>query len=192
MAAPKLLKLDPLASCIYELLKPYGFNEAVCEDIVHVLTTTGSGQQYFSATHRLVKNRMQLLIVPISTPEERTYLIETDVTKLRVPFPLTVSKRKLGSFKIPRSPDVACIDRDKLKFPLTLRKWKQADAFVPLGMKTQKKLSDYFTDNKFSLIDKENTWLLISGSEIAWIVGERLDERYKVTEKTKVICIFKS
>ena len=86
--------------------------------------------------------------------------------------------------KIPaslKSPaDVALLDLDKLQFPLRLRKWKRGDRFIPFGMVKPKKLSDFFTDLKFSKIEKENQWLLCSGDDIVWVIGKRMDDRYKV------------
>ena len=79
------------------------------------------------------------------------------------------------------------IDLGKITFPLVLRHWENGDWFIPIGMKGKKKISNFFTDNKFSLIDKENTWLLCSGNDIVWIVGHRPDDRYKITKSTKNI-----
>lgn len=84
------------------------------------------------------------------------------------------------------------MDKDKLKFPLTLRKWQIGDKFTPFGMKGSKKLSDYFSDKKYSLFDKENAWILLSNDEIVWIVGERSDNKFKVTSDTKKIIIIKT
>ena len=84
-------------------------------------------------------------------------------------------------------PDVATLDFDKLQFPLILRKWKSGDSFCPLGMKRRKKLSDFFIDQKFTLNQKEDVWLLCSGKEIAWIVGHRIDNRFRVTRATKEV-----
>ena len=83
--------------------------------------------------------------------------------------------------------EVACLDFDKLQFPLTIRKWQQGDAFYPLGMKRRKKLSDFFIDQKLSLKEKEQIWLLCSGNNIIWIIGRRIDHRYRVTVATKEI-----
>jgi len=81
------------------------------------------------------------------------------------------------------------LDRDKLQFPLILRKWQSGDYFMPFGMKGLKKLSDFFIDEKFSLPEKEKCWLLANGEEIVWIVGYRPDERYKVTPETEHLLV---
>ena len=85
--------------------------------------------------------------------------------------------------------EIAQLDFDKLLFPLTLRKWRDGDRFKPLGMNRFKKLSDFFIDNKFSIIEKTNQWLLCSGTDIVWIVGHRIDDRYKVDTTTKKVYI---
>ena len=78
------------------------------------------------------------------------------------------------------------------RFPLIIRGWKTGDFFYPLGMKQKKKLSDYFIDRKYSLVKKENTLILESEGKIVWIIGERLDERFKVTESTSRILMIES
>ena len=82
---------------------------------------------------------------------------------------------------------IAYFDLEKLKFPLKLRRWQKSDWFIPFGMNGKKKLSDYFSDNKFNIHQKEETWLLCSDDEIIWIVGERSDNRFKVNELTKKV-----
>ncbi len=204
IVSSELLGLHPTELFLYELLKPYGFNEAVCSSILLSLKRKGSGQQFFSATHRIVKDRKRLILSPGTEngsdrkKEDGTeFCIASDQKKILKPIALSIQKKRRASLKsrtsfvIPRVSSMAFLDNDKLKFPLSLRKWKAGDAFVPLGMKTRKKLSDFFTDNKFSLPEKENTWLLVSDKDIVWVVGRRIDERYKVTSATKVIRIFK-
>ena len=85
--------------------------------------------------------------------------------------------------------NIAKLDFNKLIFPLKLRKWKKADRFIPLGMTNFKKLSDFFIDQKYSILDKQNQWILCSGKDIVWIVGERIDDRYKVGNNTKKVYI---
>ena len=78
------------------------------------------------------------------------------------------------------------VDADKIHYPLILRKWRSGDWFIPFGMKGRKKVSDFFTDRKFSLLEKEQAWILTSkNGDILWIVGERSDNRYRVTSETK-------
>ena len=89
-----------------------------------------------------------------------------------------------------KSANVACLDADKLQYPLVLRRWQKGDWFIPYGMKGRKKLSDFFADKKLSIIDKEQVWLLTSGDDIVWVVGHRVDDRHAVTEKTKKVKIF--
>jgi tRNA(Ile)-lysidine synthase len=83
----------------------------------------------------------------------------------------------------------AYLDFEKLQFPLTIRAWKKGDKFIPLGMSCYKKLSDFFIDIKLSLLDKEKVYLLCSGKDIIWVIGYRIDDRYKVTSKTKKMYI---
>ena len=93
----------------------------------------------------------------------------------------------LSFVRIPKAKEIAMLDLDKLVFPLILRKWENGDCFYPYGMKGEKKISDYYKDLKYSIIDKENQWLLCSGKDIIWVVGQRIDDRYKITDKTKTI-----
>ncbi|MBL7892287.1 MAG: tRNA lysidine(34) synthetase TilS [Bacteroidia bacterium] len=185
----KLLRLNPAPVYLYELLSPYGFNDTVCNDVLKAMIDDRTGRRFFSATHRLVKDRLRLIITSNTVSGEEEYLIRSGMKKLTEPLSLTVSKSKAVSYSIPRSNRVASLDFDKLKFPLTIRKWRKGDAFRPLGMKHKKKLSDFFIDNKFSLIDKEHTWLLTSGTDIVWVIGYRLDDRFKVTDKTKNVYV---
>lgn len=78
-------------------------------------------------------------------------------------------------------------DAAKLRFPLKLRRWQTGDWFVPFGMKGKKKLSDFFTNQKFNLIEKEETWILLSGEDVVWVVGHRPDNRFRITSKTKSV-----
>jgi tRNA(Ile)-lysidine synthase len=79
------------------------------------------------------------------------------------------------------------LDYEKLHFPLVLRKWQSGDEFCPLGMKGKKKLSDFFIDQKMSVNEKSNQWLLCSGSDVVWVVGRRIDDRYKISENTQTV-----
>ncbi len=183
----KLKACKPVEVFIYELLKPYGFNETICKDVALALTSSDSGQQYYSATHRLLKNRSQLIISPRLKSVQKKYSVTVKTKKTNKPVALSFSKIKVQSYQLPSLPSIASLDYNKLKFPLVIRKWKKGDAFRPLGMNTNKKLSDFFIDNKLSLVEKENTWLMVSGQDIVWVIGQRVDDRYKITVATKHI-----
>ena len=91
----------------------------------------------------------------------------------------------IDTFELRDSQKCASLDVSKLKYPLKIRKWKNGDYFYPLGMRSKKKLSDFFIDNKISVTEKENIFVVESGNDIAWIIGHRIDDRYKITNSTK-------
>lgn len=168
---------------LYEILSDYQFNAAVSEQVFQSLDTD-SGKQFFSPTHRLVKDRQKIFITELPDKEKRIYYIENDDIELFTPFDLTIEKIVGRDFEIVKKPNVACLDLEKLEFPLLIRKWKQGDYFQPLGMTGFKKLSDFFIDEKIPVHEKENTWLLCSGQKIVWVMGHRIDNRFKITPET--------
>jgi len=183
----ELRLLDPLTSYLFEILKPYHFNGDVVEEIVNSLNGQ-PGKQFFSATHRAFLDREVIIIQKLPQASFDQFYLEEDCSNLTLPLKLTIStSKRLDNLCLKTSTKTALIDRDKLQFPLILRKWQLGDFFQPLGMQGMKKLSDFFIDEKFSLSDKENVWLLTNGVEIVWIVGVRLDERYKITPETRSV-----
>ena len=190
-----LKKLFPLNTYLYEFLKPYQFNTSTIEEIITGLDGE-PGKQFFSATHRLIKDRETLIIQKLTSEKikkvsefkiskEQTELL-TD--KLRLKFQtLPTTNYQPDSYRVSTTNSIAMLDFEKLQFPLEVRKWRKGDAFYPLGMKGKKKLSDFFIDNKLSLYQKENTWLITSSGKIIWVVGLRIDERFKITDKTRKI-----
>ena len=170
---------------LYELLIPYGFSHQIIPKITESLNSN-SGKQFFSKTHRLVKDRDYLILTSIKKSTGTEYKIESGTKKIEAPVNLRINKIPHSSeFTMPSSDLIATFDFDLLTFPLKLRKWKQGDRFQPLGMKKTKKLSDFFIDQKLSLPEKENIWLLTSEKQIIWVVGYRIDDRFKVSEKSK-------
>lgn len=184
----KLALLSPLKTYLYEILKPYNFNFSDVKDITTSLHGI-AGKQFYSKSHRLIKDRNFLLIeeLPTSTMKDELCISGID-TLINNPVHLKINKfEKRNDFIIPSSSEFACLDFEKLEFPLILRKWKKGDYFYPLGMKNKKLISDFFIDNKFSIFQKEQTFLLTSGNDIVWIIGHRIDNRYKISSKTKII-----
>jgi len=181
-----LLNLPFPKILLYEILIRYNFNPKVTDQVFQSLENE-SGKQFYSPTHRLVKDREKLFVTELPKEEKRIYYIEKDDIELFEPFDLAIEKNENRNFEISRNPNVACLDFDQLDFPLLIRRWKQGDYFQPLGMSGFKKLSDFFIDEKLPLHEKENTWLLCSGQQIVWVMGHRIDNRFKITPETRQI-----
>lgn len=184
----RLKKLHPIRILLYELLSEYGFNETDSNNVLASLDKE-SGKQFFSKTHRLLKDRNYLFITPLNADQhQERYLLNESQNMVNEPIHLVLETlEELTFVNISKDRNIAMFDKDMLQFPLVLRHWKQGDAFVPFGMNKSKKLSDFFTSEKYSLIDKQQQWLLCSGDDIIWIVGRRTDNRYRISEKTKTI-----
>lgn len=183
----ELQQLEHTRAYLYELLKDYNFTS--WNDIYDLLDAQ-SGKFVVSHTHRVLKNRAFLIVSPIeSGSKNETFILETFQNKIRTEkFELKISK--CTQYYPESNSNIAYVDADKVKWPLTIRKWQQGDYFYPFGMQSKKKLSKYFKDEKRSLLDKENTWILVSDDKILWVINNRLDNRFKVTDSTKSILKF--
>lgn len=182
---PSLLSFPAVQTVLYELLRDYGFSSQMSLDIYNSLSHE-SGKCFYSSTFRLVKDRDQLILTKIiSKTEFSKKIVFPDKDGLyQDPFNFSVKYSTLEEFQLSKDKRCAFFNADKLAFPLYFRKWQEGDWFIPFGMNGKKKISDYFNDHHFSLISKENTWLLCSGNNIIWIAGERSDNRFCVDEKT--------
>jgi tRNA(Ile)-lysidine synthase len=173
---------------LFEWLRQYGFNTDQCHFIYDALGSS-VGNQYCSPTHCVVIGRNELQLSEIKAKTDDEIQIEIGEEEILSPVHLCFSRfEKDADFIINKSSEVAQLDADKIHFPLTLRHWHHGDRFHPLGMKGSKLLSDFFVDQKFTEWQKRNVWLLVSADgDILWVVGYRIDERYKVTISTKTI-----
>lgn len=179
-----LLKQKEPKTILFEILFPYGFNTSTVDNIFDSINSQ-SGKVFYATDYQLIKDREAFILEPINNQPDSIYTLFEHETEISEPVKMTFeSFRKTSSFKIEQDPNIIYLDKGRLVFPLIIRKWKHGDKFIPFGMKGHKKISDYFTDRKFSLVDKNNTWLLCSADDIAWIVGERIDDRFKITNKT--------
>ncbi|MFV0541233.1 MAG: tRNA lysidine(34) synthetase TilS [Aestuariibaculum sp.] len=168
---------------LYEVFKVYGFTQ--WRDITDLLNAQ-SGKMVFSNTHRLIKDRDVLLLSKIVVNEEKAMAIPKNTQEIQMPLGILFFEQANQVTK--KEKHIIYVDKDKLEFPLTLRRKQEGDTFFPLGMKgKKKKLSKYFKDEKLSLLEKENTWLLCSGNDIVWVINRRADNRFKVTETTRTI-----
>ena len=183
-----LKKLSPLNTYLYEFIKEFNFSPEQVKDIIEIIDSI-PGKQVISQSHRIIKDRNYLIISEtnknINKPE---FIIKTGTIEIKVPLHLHFDMFNNSNYTIPKTNNIASLDYDKVNFPLKLRKWVKGDKFKPFGMNNFKKLSDFFTDNKFSVIDKENTWILTDNdNNIIWIVNNRTDNRYRISDKTTKI-----
>ncbi len=177
---PKIKELPHTDALLYELLNGFGFTE--WEDVSNLLDAQ-TGKQLFSKTHRLIKNREELVLTEIDL-EKRNDEFMVSEEEITSPINLKIEPSKyIGETE----KNLIYVASEKLNFPLKLRKWKRGDSFQPFGMKGKKKLSKFFKDEKIPLNEKEKIWLLLSDEKIVWVIGHRMDDRFKVTENTKRI-----
>jgi len=181
----KILSYPSPDFLLAELLLPFGFTGVVSAEIFDSLDGI-AGKKFFSASHRLVKDRNELLISLISNTISEQFVIEPGNYPANMPIKLKFELCD-WDYKIPNNSAIALFDASQVEWPLLLRRWQKGDYFIPLGMKNMKKVSDYFTDAKFSLLEKENAWLLTSQDRIMWIVGHRIDHRFRVSGATKKV-----
>ena len=175
---------------LFEWLRQYGFNTDQCRFIFEAMET-GIGNKYCSPTHQLVIGRNELQLSEIKPVEDAEIQIGVGEEEVFSPIHLCFSRiEKSSDFVIDKSSDVALLDADKIQFPLTLRHWRHGDRFHPLGMKGSKLLSDFFVYQKFTEAQKQSVFLLVSAeNEILWVVGYRIDDRFKITNATKSIFV---
>ena len=172
---------------LYELISSFGFGDI---DAVFNSLKSGSGKEFFSEDFYMIKDREYLIITKHILDDIVT--IDSKVVNVQKPFSIKFSTLfidNIKEFEVLSDNKVLYIDYDKLEFPLIIRPFQHGDRFIPLGMNTTKKISDYFIDNKFSLIQKKTTRLLVSNNNIVCIIGHRLDDRFKLVEKTKKVYI---
>ena len=187
------------------------FLDEICDEMTNMqekITSLESdlqkAQDELKAAREAVKPAPVAQAQPVETPIAKTSstlesillsaqrLADEEVEENVPPFRLAMETQEImPDFVIPKNKDTAYLDADKVVLPLTVRKWRQGDKFIPFGMKGKKKISDYLTDRKFSLFQKENQYVVCSAGQIVWLVGERSDDRFRVTEDTKRVLIIR-
>ena len=141
-----------------------------------------NGAVLISPTHRLIKNRNWMILAPLATASN-TSVVVVDQNDASVHFPGGTLGLQTSSPNLPEASDAnSCmLDAATLQFPLILRPAATGDYFYPLGMQKKKKLSKFFIDQKLSKTAKEKVWVLVSNNRIAWVIGYRIDNRFKLT-----------
>jgi tRNA(Ile)-lysidine synthase len=177
-------KVNNSKAYLFEMFKNYGFTE--WNDIVDLLDAE-SGKYVLSNTHRLIKHRAHLILTDLCNSEQREVSFYITEGEKHIETPIGQLSFKVEGSVRTDSKRTIYIDKEKLSYPLQFRIWKSDDVFSPSGMKGKKKVSKYLKDEKLSLVDKENTWVLTTDEQVIWVVGKRADERFVVSEKTKEI-----
>lgn len=185
----KLKKSGQLNTIIYEIIKDFNFTPHQVKDTVSLMDSE-PGKFVQSSSHRIIKDRRWLIISPLEPELSDHFLIEgagkwnTGAGKLEFSIQ---DLRKKPEQKLAIESSKACLDAEEVKFPLLLRKWKQGDYFYPLGMRKKKKLSRFFIDQKLSKTEKERTWVIEMDKKILWVVGHRIDDRFKLRPDSKKV-----
>jgi tRNA(Ile)-lysidine synthase len=150
---------------LLRLIEPFGFNFSVAESIVAAMNGQ-AGKMFFSDSHTLVIDREDLIISSNQLPD------------------LDLEVEQTTDLTFNGDPEIAFLDADKVHASLKMRRWEEGDSFQPLGMKGTKKVSDFLIDEKISMIAKQSVMVVTSGDDIIWVVGMRIDDRFKVTSAT--------
>jgi tRNA(Ile)-lysidine synthase len=191
------LRSHPAATTIlYHWLHPAGFSSDSLQDIVASLSSESSGQEFLSKTHRLVRDRKRLYLMPNDTGRHHILLLPALPDTIHFnEWEIACQTMPVHEMNMKRSNRYAWFDADKVTWPLTIRYWREGDYFYPFGMGKRKdpekpgkkKLSKYFKDEKLTPVQKEHTPVLLSGEKVLWLVGQRTDDRFKVTSSTKKV-----
>jgi tRNA(Ile)-lysidine synthase len=181
VAVASLLALNPTKAYLFHFFREYGFTQW---DDIYGLLNGKSGKEVHSSTHRLLKDRDFLLLKPITSKNTDVFYVEEGQETITAPVCLKYRPvEAIGE----KASNIIYVDKETLKYPLTVRKCQKGDYFYPLGMGGKKKVSKYFKDEKMDIFAKENQWLLCSGKNVVWIIGKRADDRFKITDRTKEI-----
>jgi tRNA(Ile)-lysidine synthase len=178
-----LEKLKPREAYLYGLFHEFGFTD--WKSLAHLLSAV-SGKSILSDSHLLLKDRSNLWLSgrTSKTTTSDYYLIADGEQVLEHPLHLRFDQVEALA---EASKNIIYVDKNALKYPLELRKWKNGDYFYPFGLKGKKKLAKFFKDEKVDLLSKEDQWLLCSNDAIVWVIGRRMDDRFKITEQSKAI-----
>jgi tRNA(Ile)-lysidine synthase len=183
----KMQKLSPLNTILFEVIKDYGFTSHQLNEVIH-LTRAEQGSYVQSPSHRVIRNRNWLIIAPNDTGKAVHVVIGEYENEVRFPGgTLKIENGTTDNIHFATDVKIAELDHRRVKFPLLLRKWKAGDYFYPLGMRKKKKVSRFLIDQKLSKTDKEKLYVIESDKKICWVVGMRIDERFKITASTKKV-----
>lgn len=169
---------------LWRIINKYGFNREQAEDIVRSMNSQ-PGKLFLTDTHKLVIDRENLVLTKIEEDLPEIHISPWQEYVVRGPLKMTIEQQT--AVTITDSPWEAYLDADKISFPLTWRNWQVGDAFYPLGMADRKKVSDFLIDSKVSRAEKDFVTVLESKGEIVWVVGHRIDNRFKLEDNSQLV-----
>ena len=171
---------------LYYCLKDYGFQQSHINNIIELINSNKVGKSIQSSQYEILIERHTIVLRPKQQKEIKELSIDSLDDKNWQTADIKITKDFSGNYKV-NNKNLAFVDFDKIKFPLTIRAWRNGDSFFPLGMNKKKMLSDFFTDNKLTRIEKEDIRILCSADSIIWILGHRIDNRYSINKDTTQI-----
>ena len=178
---------------LYELLNStYGFKGDVVDQLCHAIDEEATGRRFYARDRVAVVDRGTVVVSPIEMSDACAVSVPEGALRAYAGNSVLFFEKRdidlIEEFSVPANQ--AYLDADKLKWPLTLRRWQEGDWFIPFGMTGKKKVSDYLIDRKLSLPHKQRQFVLLSGEDIVWVVGERIDDRFRLDAKSEqVLCI---
>jgi len=178
-----LLKSPGSLTLLYEFVKNYGFLPGQVPGIMN-LCQSETGKYVSSETHRIFRNRRWLVLAPLGAGASH-FIIDEERTQVFFDGQVLKIKKLHAPVNITPGEFTAQLDAGEIQFPLLLRKYKTGDYFYPLGLAKKKKLSRFFIDKKLSVSQKEKVWVIESQRKIVWVIGYRIDDRFKITARTK-------
>lgn len=186
IAVQRLKRTQPLPTLTYEIFSPYGFTPQQTGAII-ALMESPTGKYVASPTHRILRNRNWLILSPLHGDAAATMLIEAGENAVDFDGGCLHIQKAAPAWPPPADQSVAWLDAKEIAFPLILRPWRPGDYFYPLGMRKKKKLARFFIDQKLSATEKEKVWVLEMNKKIIWVVGLRIDDRFKITSATREV-----
>ena len=184
----KLTALNPAAPYLYEIFRRYGLSPKQTPEVISLLGSE-TGRYMYTSTHRLLNDRGKIIITPRNTEPKEKYIFNS-IDEMRISGLFSEMRITEPSDEpLPSSQLTASLNLDSVVFPVSVRNWEPGDRFMPLGMKNMKKISDFLIDLKVPLSEKEKVLLLLSGDEVMWVMGYRIDDRFRITDKTTRILV---
>ncbi len=190
LSTADILRTTGAASLLYFWLRPYGFNSDQALEILENCQSSDSGKLFESPSHLLNLDRDQLILAPIPTEFDSISISESDIEFLLPEGKYEILKL-VGKEDLDKTRKNAMLDMDRLNFPLEIRSWQQGDRFIPLGMRNEKKISDFLIDLKVPMVKKHAVKVLLSEGQIAWVIGFRIADWAKSTAATRKLLYLK-